>query len=64
MTRTQPETRTIRPSQADSLSLRAAAIRLPTGNGAMTRPVISALCPSPSCHRIDSVKNTLAKPAK
>ncbi len=64
MTSTQPVTRTIRPSRADSLSLRAAAIRLPSENGAMTSPVISALCPRPSCHRIDRVKNTLAKPAK
>ena len=30
----------------------------------MTRPVISAECPSPSCQRIDSVKKTLLKPPK
>ena len=30
----------------------------------MTRPVISAECPRPSCHRIDSVKKTLLKPPK
>ena len=57
-------TSTARPSRADSLSLCAAAIRLPTENGAMTSPVVSALWPRPSCHRMDSVKNTLANPAK
>ena len=46
------------------MSLLAAAISVPTEYGAMTRPVISAECARPSCHRIDSVKKMLLKPPK
>ena len=60
----QPSTSTFRPSHADSLSLLAAATSVPTENGAITRPVISAEWPRPTCHRIDSVKKTLLNPPK
>jgi hypothetical protein len=60
----QPTTSTIRPILADSLSLTAADARLPNENGTATSPVTSALRPSPSCHRIEIVKNTLVNPAK
>lgn len=57
-------TSTIRPSMADSLSLTDADTKAPSENGRAISPVISALRPSPDCHRIEMVKKTLVKPAK
>jgi hypothetical protein len=63
-TMAQPVTSTIRPIRADSLSLTAADIRLPNENGTTISPVVRALRPSPSCHRIEMMNPTLVIPAK